>query len=101
LLWPTPEAKNHIGYQVANGRMYLRLGTFADHWTRKDDLLSLQARSTVRHGRRSNGRSYLPLNPRFTEWLMGWPIGWTDLEPVAMAYFHWLLRMRGELLLRH
>lgn len=24
------------------------------------------------------------LNPQFVEWLMGWPIGWTDLEHVEM-----------------
>lgn len=24
------------------------------------------------------------LNPEFVEWLMGWPIGWTDLEPAVM-----------------
>jgi hypothetical protein len=25
----------------------------------------------------------LRLNPDWTEWLMGWPIGWTDLEPIT------------------
>lgn len=24
------------------------------------------------------------LNPEWAEWLMGWPIGWTDLRPLAM-----------------
>jgi len=24
------------------------------------------------------------LNPTWTEWLMGWPLGWTDLKPLAM-----------------
>lgn len=24
------------------------------------------------------------LNPLWTEWLMGWPIGWTDLKPLVM-----------------
>ena len=38
------------------------------------------------------------LNPAFCEWLMGWPIGWTELEPVGTALFHWSRRMRGELL---
>ena len=27
------------------------------------------------------------LNPEWTEWLMGWPIGWTDLKPLEMAKF--------------
>lgn len=29
------------------------------------------------------------LNPDWTEWLMGWPIGWTDLEPLETDKFHW------------
>ena len=28
------------------------------------------------------------LNPEWVEWLMGWPIGWTDLKPLAMDKFH-------------
>lgn len=27
------------------------------------------------------------LNPAWDEWLMGWPIGWTELKPLAMAKF--------------
>lgn len=28
------------------------------------------------------------LNPNWVEWLMGWPIGWTDLKPLATDKFH-------------
>lgn len=28
------------------------------------------------------------LNPTWVEWLMGWPLGWTDLKPLAMDRFH-------------
>lgn len=27
------------------------------------------------------------LNPPWVEWLMGWPVGWTDLQPLAMDKF--------------
>jgi hypothetical protein len=31
------------------------------------------------------------LNPPWVEWLMGWPIGWTDLKPLGMdKYRRWL-----------
>jgi len=31
------------------------------------------------------------LNPMWVEWLMGWPIGWTDLKPLEMdKYQQWL-----------
>jgi hypothetical protein len=36
------------------------------------------------------------LNPTWVEWLMGWPLGWTDLKPLAMDKYHlWLLK-HGE-----
>ena len=28
-----------------------------------------------------------PLNPSWVEWLMGWPIGWTDLKPLVTDRF--------------
>jgi hypothetical protein len=28
------------------------------------------------------------LNPPWVEWLMGWPIGWTDLRPLETDRFH-------------
>ncbi len=32
------------------------------------------------------------LNPEWTEWLMGWPRGWTDLKPLEMdKYLQWRL----------
>ena len=50
--------------------------------------------SNLMHGATSSQT----LNPRFVEWLMGWPIGWTDFAPVETAWFHRQQRMRGELL---
>jgi hypothetical protein len=36
------------------------------------------------------------LNPLWTEWLMGWWIGWTDLKPLEMDKFHYVQQQRGE-----
>lgn len=36
-------------------------------------------------------------NPEYTEWMMGWPIGWTDLKPLAMDKFQQWLRSHGKL----
>lgn len=34
----------------------------------------------------------IQLNPAWVEWLMGWPIGWTDLQELGMdKYQEWLL----------
>jgi hypothetical protein len=37
------------------------------------------------------------LNPLFVEWLMGWPIAWTDCDSAAMEWCRWRQRMRLEL----
>jgi len=35
------------------------------------------------------------LNPQWVAWLMGWPIGWTGLEPLEMDRFQQWLRSHG------
>ena len=36
-------------------------------------------------------------NPLFTDWMMGWPEGWTEPMQQAMGWSRWLQRMRGAL----
>jgi hypothetical protein len=36
------------------------------------------------------------LNPSWVEWLMGWPLGWTDLKPLEMVKFQSWLQQHGE-----
>ena len=36
------------------------------------------------------------INPSLYEWLMGWPIGWTDLKPLETDKFHFALQQHGE-----
>lgn len=56
----------------ADGRTRLR--NRLDYWVERDG----------RHGR---------LSPDYVEWVMGWPIGWTDLQPLEMGRFReWLLQ---------
>ena len=35
------------------------------------------------------------LNPTWVEWLMGWPLGWTDLKPLATARFQQWQHLHG------
>ena len=36
------------------------------------------------------------LNPTWVEWLMGWPLEWTDLKPLATDKFPQWLRSHGK-----
>ena len=36
------------------------------------------------------------INPNLYEWLMGWPTGWTALEPLVMDKFQFVQQLRGE-----
>ena len=36
------------------------------------------------------------LNPTWTEWLMGWPLEWTDLKPLETDKSHFVQQQHGE-----
>jgi hypothetical protein len=58
-LWPTPTAHN------------AKEGGFPSEHSRNTPTLAAQVGGS--------------LNPMWVEWLMGWPLGWTDLKPLATA----------------
>jgi len=69
-LWPTPTAHNA---KETNAPSELQRNT---------PTLAAQAGGT--------------LNPTWVEWLMGWPLGWTDLKPLEMdKYRSWLQQHGG------
>jgi hypothetical protein len=51
-----------------------------------------------RHGEKKNLADFLGgvPNPEFSEWLMGWPIGWTDLKPLEMGKFQLWRQQHSE-----
>ncbi|WP_256658079.1 hypothetical protein [Pseudomonas sp. D(2018)] len=70
-LFPTPSVAMVKGSSKksltrVNGKTRLR--NRLDYWVERDGL---------------RGR----LNPIFVEWVMGWPPGWTDLQPLEMDKF--------------
>ena len=67
--WPTPTAHNAKECAAPS------------EFNRNTPTLAAQASNG---GPRTQGMS---LNPAWVEWLMGWPIGWTDLKPLAMDKF--------------
>lgn len=124
--WPTPSTEQRHDYQNDHGdptKPYPTLQGAAKSWptARAEDGES----SGRRHSRdtedtlTATSRSFPPdlttsscgegcspshrrLNPRFVEWLMGWPVGWTDVRigcgPSATELSRWRSRMRSALL---
>jgi hypothetical protein len=60
-MWPTPTAHN------------AKEGGFPSEHERNTPTLAAQAGGS--------------LNPTWVEWLMGWPLGWTDLKPLETGRF--------------
>nr|WP_254171210.1 hypothetical protein [Ralstonia mannitolilytica] len=90
-LWPTPCA------QPANGTP-ARFLERKREWVAKGSAMGITLSdlqlAAVASERGMEGRGQL--NPTFVEWLMGWPIGHTALEPLATdKYREWLQQHGG------
>jgi hypothetical protein len=68
--WPTPTAHN------------AKEGAFPAEFSRNTPQLASQF----------GGK----LNPMWVEWLMGWPLGWTDLKPLETDKFRLWLQQHGQ-----
>ncbi len=91
--WPTPmgSTKGASAPELRSGNPKARLVTAAEGFPS-----SPLGRETSRPGGES-WKSRRRLNPRFVEWLMGWPIGWTDCAHAATGWCHFKRRMRSAL----
>jgi len=79
-LWPTPQASDNRNRGGAGSRAIQR---------RKEMGKQIGLSQAVSD---TSGA----LNPPWVEWLMGWPIGWTDLKPLGMDKFQQWLRSHGK-----
>ena len=73
--WPTPRTKGMCGGSGS--------------W----DLLNKN--TTVEEARQMGAGNGGKLNPTWVEWLMGWPLGWTDLKPLVMGKSHCVQQQPG------
>lgn len=90
IMWTTPVASENANRDTRQYRDHPRRSTnlaavAGSHCSPQDGLTATDGDASsppTRH-----------LNPRFVEWLMGWPIGWTDCESSATeSYRSWLRR---------
>jgi len=79
-MWPTPQASdNRDRGNMSNPSIQRRVAIG------KQIMLSQSVHPTSGN-----------LNPPFPEWLMGWPLGWTDLKRLAMDKSHCVQQQHGE-----
>ena len=91
-MWPTPTTLRGISKEAAEkewerkGSADLRMAvhlwpTPTAHNAKETTAPSENDRNTPTLAAQVGGQ----LNPTWVEWLMGWPLGWTDLKPLATA----------------
>lgn len=98
-LWPTPTVCGNYNRKGASAKSGDGLATAVLRCatpTARDWKSGKASQAT--HDRNSRPLSEQiggSLNPTWVEWLMGWPLGWTDLNPLAMGKFHEWQRGHG------
>jgi len=81
--WPTPNAWD--------GKRGPRS---AENLATKKHQISLV--TAVKHSPTTDHQNGGQLNPTWVEWLMGWPLGWTDLKPLGMDKSLFVQQPLGE-----
>jgi hypothetical protein len=104
-MWPTPTCMSGAMYLETNAleRKSMSLASAVHHW------ITPMARDYKGHTNNPDTRGYggtLPdqvlersgggqLNPTWVEWLIGWPLGWTDSSVSATVRFRQWRRSHG------
>jgi hypothetical protein len=105
-LWPSPNARDWKDSGASQGnRKFPNLGTQV-HWPTPRSCSAMAATLTDQGQRFPNLETVMAhtdqatiggkLNPTWVEWLMGWPLGWTDLKPLATDKCHSVPQQPGE-----
>jgi len=92
--WPTPATRDYKGGHAP------RSLTRKDGKTRMDILPNVVAyggKTTQQLSQEKQDccKSTLQLNPTWVEWLMGWPIEWTDLKPLETGKYQQWQQLHG------
>jgi len=104
-LWASPNARDWKDSGASQGkRKSPNLGTQV-HWPTPRtagmcggsgswDLLNKN--TTVEEARLMGAGNGGKLNPTWVEWIMGWPLGWTDLKPLVTDKSHCVQQQHGD-----
>jgi hypothetical protein len=102
--WPTPTSSvggaNHNSPSVVSGKRFaMNLAGAVQSFptpTRRDYKSGTGAQDRPGHSPPLSNVIGGTLNPTWVEWLMGWPLGWTDLKPLEMDKSHSAPQQPGE-----
>ena len=103
-LWPTPRSCSAMAATITpesawNEKRNPNLETIVGRRMWPTPRAFMHKDSTKDRGKHNLGEVVGgALNPNWVEWLMGWPIGWTDLKPLEMDKFHLWQQQHGEYL---
>jgi hypothetical protein len=95
--WPTPTVCGNYNRKGASATSGEGLATAVQKWPTPD--ASAHKYRLSGNSQQSNSLMALAggkLNPDWTEWLMGWPPGWTDLKPLEMDKSHSVPQPHGD-----
>jgi DNA (cytosine-5)-methyltransferase 1 len=81
-MWPTPNASDNRDR-----------GNLSDPAIQRRIKLGKQVGLTMAVKENKGGGT---LNPTWVEWLMGWPLGWTDLRPLETDKYQQWLQQHGR-----
>jgi hypothetical protein len=111
LLLPTPDTVNRDNKKVlfdknAPSQSGRSLATYARTWPTPRSCSAMAATLTDKGQRFPNLETVMAhtdqatiggkLNPTWVEWLMGWPLGWTDLKPLETDKSHCVQQLHGD-----
>ena len=102
--WPTPTVCGNYNRKGASATSGDGLATAVKNWPtpRTKGMCGgtgswelLKKNTTIEEARAMGAGNGGTLNPMWVEWLMGWPLGWTDLKPLGMDRFRQWQQQHG------
>jgi hypothetical protein len=89
---PTRKSGQHAQYTINQAVRDRVFPTPTAHNAKEFNSPSEKNRNTPTLATHAGGK----LNPMWVEWLMGWPLGWTDLKPLEMDKSHYAQQQPGK-----
>ena len=87
-MWPTPATRDYKGANGFNTTKDKILEGKRSHMGQLPNAVMMEQQAAI-------GGT---LNPTWVEWLMGWPLGWTDLKPLEMDKSLYVQQLHGSYL---